>query len=249
MGGGGGGATWITVPQEGVAAWTRDPSVSTDVGPQSVPEWVSVVLAEETGVWCAGRLASVPVDVDEQMLIGVACPAGVAECMDDVVLPMLAVTVPPSDGAEQVADDTASMADAGILFPADSAGMLSPPDPAGILFPAVPAGIPFLAGPVGPVGPVGTLSPSDPAGILFLAVPAGMPFPASPVGPVGPVGTLSPSDPVGILFSAVPAGIPFPAGPVGPVGTLSSSDPARNYCFLPFLLGYRSWQALLGRCP
>ena len=80
------------------------------------------MLVEETGVRCAGRLASVPVDVDEQMLVGVA------ECMDDVVLPMLAGTVSTSDVAEQVADDTASMADAGILFRADSAGTLSPPD-------------------------------------------------------------------------------------------------------------------------
>ena len=53
--GGGGGATRITIPREGVAAWTRDPSVSTDVGPQSVPARVSVVLVEETGVRCAGR--------------------------------------------------------------------------------------------------------------------------------------------------------------------------------------------------
>ena len=30
------------------------------------------------------------------MSIGVACPARVAECMDDVVLPMLAGTVSPS---------------------------------------------------------------------------------------------------------------------------------------------------------
>ena len=166
-------------------------------------------------------MASIPVDLDEQILVGVACPAGVPECMDDVLLPMLAGTVSSSDVAEQVADDTASMADAGILLPADSAGTLSPPDPAGILFPAVPAGIPFLAG---PVGPVGTLYPSDPAGILFPAVPAGIPL--CPVGHVGPVGTLSPSDPAGILFPAVPAGIPFTAGPVGPVGTLSPSDPA-----------------------
>ena len=42
--------------------------------------------------------------------------------LDDVVLPMLAGTVSPSDVAGLVADDAASMADAGILFPADSAG-------------------------------------------------------------------------------------------------------------------------------
>ena len=106
--------------------------MSSDVAPQSVPARVSVVLVEETVVRSAGRLASVPVDVDEQMLIEVACLTGVAECMDDVMLLMLAGTVFPSDVAEQVADDTASMADAGILFPADSAGTLSPPDPAGM---------------------------------------------------------------------------------------------------------------------
>ena len=99
--------------------------------PQSVPARVSVVLVEETGFRCAGRLASVPVDLDEQMLAEVVCPAGVAECMDGFILPMLAGTVSPSDVAEQVADDTASLADAGIPFPADSAGTLSPPDPAG----------------------------------------------------------------------------------------------------------------------
>ena len=56
------------------------------------------------------------------MLAEVACPAGVAECVDDFILPMLAGTVSPSDVTEQVADDGASLADAGILFPAVSAG-------------------------------------------------------------------------------------------------------------------------------
>ena len=172
-----GDATRITVPREGVAAGTRDPSVSTDVGPQSVPARVSVVLVEETGVQCAGRLASVPVDLDEQMLAEMACPAGVAECVDDFILPMLAGTVSPSDVAEQVADDTASLADdfillmlAGTVSPSDvaeqvtddtaslaDAGILFPANSAGILFPAVPAGVPFLAGPVGPDGPDPTL--------------------------------------------------------------------------------------------
>ena len=81
-GGGGGGATRITVPRKGVAEWTRDPSVSTSVGPQSVPARVSVVLVEETMDRSAQRLASVP--VDEQMIAGAAFPAGVAECMDSV---------------------------------------------------------------------------------------------------------------------------------------------------------------------
>ena len=206
-----GGATRITVLRKGVAAWTRDPSVSTDVGPQSVPARVSVVLVEGPGDRSARRLASVPVDEDEQMLAGAACPAGVAECMNGVMLPMMAGTMLPSDVAEQVADGAASMADAGILFPADSAETLSPPDPAGILFPAVPAGIPF------PAALVGTSSLFDQVGILFPAVPAGIPFPA------GPVGTLS--DQAGMLFPAVPAGILFPAG-TDQDGTLSPTDPA-----------------------
>ena len=167
-------------------------------GPQSVPAQVSVVLVEESfGVlgW-----ASVPVDLDEQMLAEVVCPAGVDECMDGFILPMLAGTVSPSDVAEQVADDTASLADARIPFPADrSRPTLSPPDPAGILFPAVPAEMPFPAGPVGPVGPVGTLSPSVSARILFPAVPAGKLFPVAP----DQDGTLSPTDPAGVLFPAV----------------------------------------------
>ena len=86
--------------------------------------------------------------------------------MDDFILLMLAGTVSPSDVTEQVADDTASLADAGILFPADSAR---------VLFLAVPARILFL------VGHDGTLSSSDPAGILgtlFLAGPVGMLFPS-----------------------------------------------------------------------
>ena len=58
---------------------------------------VSVVLVEETGVRCAGGLASIPVDMDEQMLAVMACPADVAECVDDFTLPMLAGTVSPSD--------------------------------------------------------------------------------------------------------------------------------------------------------
>ena len=88
---------------KGVAAWTRDPSVSTDVGLQSVPAIVSVVLVEETMNRSAWRLASVPVDVEEQMIAGAAFPAGVAECMDSVMLPMMVGAMLPSDVAEQVA--------------------------------------------------------------------------------------------------------------------------------------------------
>ena len=66
---------------------------------------------------CCDCLYLIALFRDVLLLVGVACPAGVAECMDDVVLQMLAETVTPSDVAKQVADDTASMADAGILFP------------------------------------------------------------------------------------------------------------------------------------
>ena len=145
-----------------------------------------------------------------------------ADCVDSVGLPMIAGTTLPTYIAKQVADDAASLADAGILFPADSDGTLSPTHPAGILFSAVPAGIPF------PEGPVGTLSLSDHAGMLFPAVPPGIPFPAGP----DQDGTLSPTDPAGILFPADPAGMLFPAVPVGilippdPAGILTPPDPA-----------------------
>ena len=64
------------------------------VGPQSVPARVSMVLVEKTGVRCAGRLSSVPMDLDEQVLAE-TCPAGVTECVDDFILPMQAGTVSP----------------------------------------------------------------------------------------------------------------------------------------------------------
>ena len=43
---------------------TRTSSVSSVVGPQSVPARISVVMVEETEVREAERLASVPVDKD-----------------------------------------------------------------------------------------------------------------------------------------------------------------------------------------
>ena len=198
----------------------------TDMGPQLVPARVSVVLVEETGVRCAERLASVPADLDEQMLAEVAYPAGVAEYVDDFILQMLAGTVSPSDVTEQVADDAASLADAGILFP------------------VVPARIPFLAGHVGPVGPDGTLSSSDPAGycsqqalwallaLLASSDPAGILFPAVPAGKLFLVapdrnGMLSPTDPAGFLFPAIPAGMPFPVDSNSD-GTLSPTSHAEE---------------------
>ena len=89
--------------------------MSPDVGPQSVPARVSVVSVDDTGIRCAGHLASVHVDLDEQMLPGMAGPAGVTECVDDFILPMLAGTVSPFDVIEQVADDAASLANDFIL--------------------------------------------------------------------------------------------------------------------------------------
>ena len=53
-----------------------------------MPALVSMVLVEETGVWCAGRLAAIPMDLDEQVLAE-TCPAGVTEYVDDFILPML----------------------------------------------------------------------------------------------------------------------------------------------------------------
>ena len=44
-----------------------------------------MVLVEETGVRCAGRLASILMDLDEQVLAG-TCPAGVTERVVDFIL-------------------------------------------------------------------------------------------------------------------------------------------------------------------
>ena len=180
---------------------TMSSSVSSVVGPQSVPSQILVVLVEETEVQGAKHLASIPVDETVRLLAGVACPAGVTVGEDCMVMSGAVGMLSPSDSDGTVGHvGTLSLSDSNTV---GSDGALSSSNLAGILFPAVPAGIPF---PVGHVGPVGMLSPSD------------------SVGPVGPDGTLSSSDLAGILFPAVPAGIPFPVGPVGPVGTLSPSD-------------------------
>ena len=70
-----------------------------------MPARVSVVLVEETGVQCAGQLASIPVDLD----------AGI---------PFLAGPVDP-DGTLLPSDPV------GILFPAVPAGLLFPAGPVG----------------------------------------------------------------------------------------------------------------------
>ena len=80
------------------------------------------------------------------------------------------------------------------------------------------AGIPFPAGPVGMPSLTkwdGTLSPTDPTGILF---PAGLAEPVT-IGVVGlaNAGVLCPAVSDGILFPPGPAGIPFPADLAEPV--------------------------------
>ena len=77
------------------------------------------------------------------MIAEVAPPAGVADIVDSVVLPMIAGEAPPADFAKVVAADAASLADAGILFPADLVGMLSPTDQDETLSPTDPARILF----------------------------------------------------------------------------------------------------------
>ena len=66
----GGGAARITVPREAVDMETRNSSVSSVVGPQSVPSRISVVLVEETEVRGAERLASIPVNKAVRLLAG-----------------------------------------------------------------------------------------------------------------------------------------------------------------------------------
>ena len=173
----GGGYNTDRSPSGGVAAGTGAPPLLTRAVPQSVPARVSVVWVEETPERSAGKLLSVSADENWRTIAGAVSPAGVADIVDSVVSPTIAGATPPADVAKVVAADAASLANAGILFP------------------AVPAGIPF------PADPVGTLSLPDQNG------------------------TLSPTDLAGILF---------PADPL-------------EYCFRPFLLGYRSQQTPLGR--
>ena len=66
----GGDAAWIAVPWETVDMETRNSSVSSVMGPQSVPSRISVVLVKETEVLGAERLAFVPVDKAVRLLAG-----------------------------------------------------------------------------------------------------------------------------------------------------------------------------------
>ena len=182
------GTAQISAPREGATMWPWAQPLSPTVVKRSVPVGVYVVLVEET-------------------IAGAAYPANIGDIADNVVLQMIAGAAPPADVAEVVASDAASLADDGILFPADPAGMvtvgvatLAAADPVVDL---ADAGIPF------PADPAGMLFPADPAGILFPVDLAGIPFPADPAW------ILFPADPAGIPFPAETAGIPFPAEPTG----------------------------------
>ena len=82
----------------------------------SVPVRVSVVMVDETPRWGDRNLSSAP------PISGAAPLAEEAVMMCSVVLPTIAGAAPPAEFAEVVASDVASLADAGILFPADLAG-------------------------------------------------------------------------------------------------------------------------------
>ena len=108
--------TRIAGPREGVAAWTGAPPLLTREVPQSAPAKVSVVWVEERS---AGKLPSVPADENWWTTAGAVSLAGVTEIVDSVGLPTIAGATPPADFAKVVAADAASLADTGILFPAD----------------------------------------------------------------------------------------------------------------------------------
>ena len=208
----GGGAARIAVPVEAVDMETRNSSVSSIMGPQSVPSRISVVFVEETEVRGAERLASVPVDKAVRLLAGAACPAGVTVCEDCIMMPGAVGTLP------RLTLTVGPVGHVRTLSPSDSVSV-GHDGPDGTLSPSDFAS-------VGPVGPVGMLSPSD----------------SVSVGHDGPDGMLSSSDFAGMLFPAVPAGIPFPVGPVGPGALMGRCPHPilPECCFRPFLLGYRS---------
>ena len=228
--------------------------MSSVMKPQSVPSRISVVLVEETEVWGAECLASVPVDKAVRLLAGATCPSSGTCCDAGAMMSGAVGTLSPS-----ISGSVGPVGHVGTLSPPDSVsvgpvgpfGTLSPSDsdsvgpvgPYGTLSPSDSDSVgpvgpygtlsPSDSDSVGPVGPYGTLSPSDsdsvgPVGLCGTLSPSD----SDPVGPVGPHGMLSPSDsdsvgpvgPDGTLSSSDLAGILFPVGPVGPVGTLSLSD-------------------------
>ena len=122
--------------------------------------------------------------------------------------------------AKVVPADAASLADAGILFPADPAGVVAIRVAALAVAELAVAGILFQLTKMGCFPQPTLLTDLADAGILFPAILAGIPIPADPAGilfladlaePVT-VGVADLPD-AGILFPAVPAGIPFPADP------------------------------------
>ena len=84
--------------------------------------------------------------------------------MCSVVLATIAGAVPPAEVAEVVAVDAISLADAGMLFPADPAEGVAVVTPRALPTrpPWPPPGL-AVAGILFPADPVGTLSPSEPA--------------------------------------------------------------------------------------
>ena len=154
-----------------------------------------------TGIWC---------------LVVFICCAGLSDrvfrCSGSHHIPRVYPGVVPADVAKVVAADAASLADAGILFPADPVGTLSPTDQDGTLSPTDLAGILFPTNPAGVVAVgVAALAITDPASMAVAGLAdAGILFPADPVGTLSPTdqdGMLSPTDLAGILFPADPAGV------------------------------------------
>ena len=98
------------------------PPLAPTVMQHSVPVRVSVVMVDETPGLSDQNLSSTPVGGLSRPISGAAPPADEAVIMCSVVLPTIAGAAPPAEVAEGVAVDAVSLADAGILFPADPTG-------------------------------------------------------------------------------------------------------------------------------
>ena len=190
-------ATDATSSADAGILFPADPAgvVTIGVAPLADAGPVTMAVADlaDAGILFPDEPAGILFPADPAGILFPADPAGTATA--DVVF--LADT-------EQVTVGVAEVADAGILFPADSAGILFPADPAGILFPADTAGILFPA----------DTARTDTADVAFLAdaeeVTVGM-------TKLADAGILFPADSAGILFPADPAGILFPADPAGTI--------------------------------
>ena len=142
---------------------------------------------------------------------------------DGVMLPTVAGAAPLADFAEVVAADATSLADAGILFPADPAGVVT----VGVA-PLADAGPVTMA--VADLTDAGILFPADPAGVVTVGV-----APLADAGMVT-VGVTDLADAkaasltdAGILFPAYPAGIvTMGVTPLTDAGAASLADPAGN---------------------